>query len=252
MEINPRFISLPPLLSVAWHQVASIHMEEDLLVVTLISGSSIELPNLPTEIIKRIFTAHCFFLRHDPPARTAQQLSQARAREQQNSISPLLDAAVGDSSDQIAGIRVGFTSLDGISSALQHDPTMSQAPDIPQEVLNKIAAVSKILAPDESDVLPKAEAGCNCMHCQIIRTIQSELGKPEDKNEKLGSDEEQIMVTDEELTFQEWEIRQDGEKIFSVISRSEPNEQFQVHLGEPIGCTCGEVGCKHIVAVLRS
>lgn len=251
MEINPRFINLPPLLSVAWHQVASIHMEEDLLVVTLISGSSIELPNLPTEIIQRIFAAHCFYLRHAPIPRVAQPLSQGSAREQQSSGSPLVDAAVGESSDQIAGIRVGFTSLDGMGSALQHDPSMSQAPDIPQEVLNKIAAVSKILAPDESDVLPKAEAGCNCMHCQIIRTIQSELRKPDDKNETLRGDEEQI-VTDEELTFQEWEIKQDGEKLFSVISRSEPHEQFHVHLGEPIGCTCGEIGCKHIVAVLKS
>lgn len=250
MEINPRFINLPPLLSLAWDQVASIHMEEELLVVTLVSGSSIELPNLPTEIIQRIFAAHCFYLRHTPARQVAQSSTPINSKEQQKSCSPSGDT-VANGSEQIAEIRVGFTSLDGMGSALQHDPSMSQAPDIPQEILNKIAAVSKILAPDESDILAKAEPNCNCMYCQIIRTIQSELHKSHDKNEKPEIDEEQI-VTDEELTFQEWDIKQDGEKLFSVISRSEPNKRYHVHLGEPIGCTCGDVGCDHIIAVLKS
>lgn len=252
MEINPRFISLPPFLSVAWHQVASIHMEEDLLIFTLISGGSIELANLPQEVIQRIFNVHCFYMRNTPAAvvRPQQQHSLQKDAPQSSSQtnSALAEPPAADI-PEIGGIRLGFTTLDGMGSALQHNPTMADAPDIPHDILNKIAAVTKILAPDESEVVPKAEPNCNCMHCQIVRTIHSELkGVPA----KGFEDKQESIVHDEELTFQEWEIKQEADQLFTVIRRLEPKEQYQVFLGQPIGCTCGKEGCEHIVAVLQS
>ena len=59
-------------------------------------------------------------------------------------------------------------------------------------------------------------------------------------------------VPDAELSFQEWDIVQTGKDLFHVSSRLDPNEQYNVFLGNPVGCTCGKAGCEHILAVLKS
>lgn len=249
MEINNRFINLPPFLSVSWSHVACLHMEEELLVITLTSGSSVEIPNLPSELLQKIFSAHASYLRNSGTRHAAATSSTPLSKE----ASPLPSSLEFSGSD-VAGIRLGFaTSLDGIGSSLQHNPTMAQAPDIPTDILKKFAAISKILAPDEAASLPKAEPNCNCMHCQIVRAIQSEL-ETGDKYEKKESKkiEEELVVDEEELQFQQWEIKQADDNLFIVINRLEPTEQYHVFLGEPIGCTCGNIGCEHVVAVLKS
>lgn len=249
MEITSHFINIPPLLSVSWHQIASLHMEEELLVVTLVSGSAIEVPNLPTELIQRIFNAHAFYLRNlsfRSPASV--QPTPSPASKEHAAIATSIPP-IDSPSDQIAGIRFGFTTLDGMGSTLQHNPAMANAPDIPKEILSKIAAVSKILAPGEAEVLPRAEQDCNCMHCQIMRTIHEEL---EASNADAEVKQTEENVSDEELTFQQWNIVQTGDKLFSVINRLDPSEQYHVYLGQPVGCTCGRESCEHIVAVLKS
>ena len=62
---------------------------------------------------------------------------------------------------------------------MQHNPSQADAPDIPPDILQKIGAITKIIAPTEEQVfLPKAEPNCNCFHCQIARSVESSLLPP--------------------------------------------------------------------------
>ena len=101
--------------------------------------------------------------------------------------------------------------------------------------------------------MPQAEAQCNCMYCQINRILRKTAfhGKEVLPDHPLvGGEEDQ--VTENDLHFQQWDIKLVKEKMYSVTNKLDPTEQYTVHLGEPIGCTCGKANCEHIVAVLRS
>ena len=45
-------------------------------------------------------------------------------------------------------MRVGFAGFDEAGQMMQHNPAQADAPDIPFEILQKIAAIAKIIAPD--------------------------------------------------------------------------------------------------------
>ena len=120
-------------------------------------------------------------------------------------------------------------------------------PPIPEEILKKISAIAKIVAPDEIQNLPQAEQHCNCMHCQISRAIH---GEGNSKEQKHHSEEE--VISDEELKFQDWQVTSSGDKLYTVASKLNPEEKYQVYLGEPFGCTCGMPHCEHVIAVLKS
>jgi hypothetical protein len=59
-------------------------------------------------------------------------------------------------------------------------------------------------------------------------------------------------VSPHELKFREWDIQQAGDKLYNVSNPFDKGEQYQVYLGNPVGCTCGKSKCEHIVAVLNS
>lgn len=257
MEVNSRFISIPPLLSVSWQQVACLYQEEELLIVVLVNGTSVELSNLPTEMIEKLFAAHLAYMRRTTNTLLRLPTLSKEAQGNHSFIAPtsLEEPAPLVPSEQIANVRLSFSPMDGIGSALQHDPAMASAPNIPTDILMKFAAIAKILAPEEIDSLPKAEASCNCMHCQIVKAIQVELtkaGTPALDEPKTANCEEEI-ISENELQFQQWEIKPtgNGDKLFSVINKIEPKEQYRVFLGDPIGCTCGTDGCEHVIAVLK-
>ena len=105
-------------------------------------------------------------------------------------------------------------------------------------------AIAKIISPSEELLLPKSEPGCNCFFCQIARALNPELSSSHTTDEPA--------IADEELQFQQWDIKQTGEKLYSVINRLDEHEKYNVYLGHPIGCTCGKQGCEHILAVLKS
>ena len=48
------------------------------------------------------------------------------------------------------------------------------------------------------------------------------------------------------------EITQTGDKLFTVVNKLDPQENYHVYLGHPVGCTCGKQGCEHILVVLKS
>jgi hypothetical protein len=209
-------------------------MEGTTLVLTLLKGNTISLPDLPPEIIENIFKMHALVVDGKEIAPTPQpkNLFQAMANAE-SSESPF---------------RLGFSSFDGLGSALQHNQAQANAPDLPPEILQKIAAIAKIVTPEDQAALPKAEAHCNCIHCQIARAITTGV---ENKVQEPPLQEEAI-VADEELTFQPWDIKQTSDKLYLVTNREDSHEKYSVYLGEPVGCTCGKPGCEHILAVLKS
>ncbi len=90
-----------------------------------------------------------------------------------------------------------------------------------------------------SEAFPKPEPHCNCPHCQIARAMHG-----------IEKQELEEPVSDEDLKFRDWEIKQTGEKLYSVTNPIDPSEQYTVFLGEPVGCTCGHSHCEHIKSVL--
>ncbi len=134
-----------------------------------------------------------------------------------------------------------------------HNPEQADSPPIPAELLSKIAQLAKLIAPGgETGDLPKAEPHCNCVYCQVARALRDvvegdDVPKPVPTHAS-GED----VVSDEDLQFRQWDITQKGGNLYQVTNRLDPNESYQVHLAEPVGCTCGATNCEHVLAVLRS
>jgi hypothetical protein len=222
MKINKKILSIPPHISTTWSHITSLHVKDQVLVVTLADGKLIEIPNLPPDDIEVIFATH------------------AKAIEE--SQTTIMDRMMRPPTEN--PFRFGFTTFDGMMGMpLQHDPNQSNAPDLPKEVLEKIGTISKVLSPDEGVIAPQPVEDCNCIHCQISRTLNG-------LQHHEISTEDEIEV--EELSFQQWEIVQTGDKMYTVINRLDQQEKYNVFLGNPIGCTCGHEGCEHILAVLKS
>lgn len=236
MKINEKMLYLPPYLSTTWSQVKALYDKGGILIVTLADGDTVHVPGLNQEEIKQIFSMHASYLEH-----------ASENKDPQRFVSPF-NFMSSKSDDAIeTPLKLAFGAFDSLGSAMQHNPAQSNAPLLPQEILNKIAAISKIVAPEEISALPQAEPHCNCFHCQIARAIQQAIHPAAKEIESEGE-----IVTDADLQFQEWEIKQMDDKIFQVTNRLDNREQYQVYLGEPVGCTCGKQNCEHIIAVLKS
>ena len=234
MKINDKILSIPPYISTSWGNIRTLHMKGNLLAVTLVDGDSINIPGLTPESIESIFEAHISHIESKPEP------------TQNKSIPSFLQGIVNEDT-MVTQFRIGISGMDGLGAALQHNPAQANAPDLPSEVLQKIQAIAKIVAPDEALVTPKPEPHCNCFHCQIARALLHEVIEEEPYHEMKN----QEIVTEEDLTFQQWEVVQTGDKIFTVVNRLDTNEKYNVCL-DPIGCTCGQADCEHIVAVLKS
>jgi hypothetical protein len=109
-------------------------------------------------------------------------------------------------------------------------------------MLDKLKNLKKELSPDLSS-FPKGEPHCNCPYCQIFRTLAQEEAPPAPIEEP---------VSDADLKFRTWDIKQIDEKLYCVTNAGDPKEQYNVFLGKPFGCTCGKDQCIHIDEVLRS
>lgn len=228
MDLNIKYFSFPPYLSTAWEQVAALSITPShQIVFHLVNRESVTLPLLSPSETDAIFKTHAEFLQ--------QQIKTLSHKKE-----------TGGERDSIYRFALG--SPDGISVAMHHNPAQSNAPDLPKEMLAKIAQISKILSLDENQNYAEVEPHCNCYHCQIARAIHQNLVQA--KGEKALGEEEPI--SDKDLEFQQWEITQTGDKLFSVVNKIDRQEQYSVYLGQPIGCTCGKQGCEHILVVLKS
>lgn len=239
MKINNKILSLPPYISTSWKNVLSLHMEPrddgHALVVGLVNGSTIEVPNLDKPILQSIFAAH------------------EKHLEQENTTKNSPSAPPGPTlpnAPTIIGlpINMGIEGMDQqIGSLLHHNPEAANSPDLPPDVLEKIATLAKVIGLDSSDTMPKAEPHCNCMHCQILRAMQNE---PQTAELPVETVEEEVLESD--LKFRDWDIKQSGDKLYIVTNPFNAEEHYNVFLGTPVGCTCGEKNCQHIRAVLNS
>jgi hypothetical protein len=226
MKINKKIISIPPHISTTWANISSIHMKDEILVITLMDRKIIEIPNLNPEDVEIIFSSH----------------AAALEENSQPSVEKMMRLPTENP------FRVGFSTLDNFGMPMQHDPNQSEAPDLPQEVLEKIAAIAQVLSPEDGLIAPQSVENCNCVYCQISRTLNG-LDKIEIDITPLSEQED---IKPEDISFQQWEIIQTGEKLYTVTSRLDSFEKYNVYLGHPVGCTCGLQGCEHILAVLKS
>ncbi len=243
MKIDLKILSIPPYISTPWKNIAALHMENlhthPVLVVELSNGSRVEIPHLDRDTIEKIYAAHQLFVEHGESS--SEQTNITSSNRPRN-------VSIPNESSSIP-LQIGIEGIDAFGSMLQHNPEQAQAPDLPSEVLNKIAAISKVVGVDDNATIPKAEPHCNCMHCQIARAIQKAVETTQPEPEKLSLDE---VVSDKDLCFREWDIEQTGNNLYCVSNPFDKDEQYTVFLGEPIGCTCGEKNCPHILAVLQN
>ena len=241
MKINQKILSIPPYISTAWRNIASIHIQEQpekkILMVTLTNESIIEIPNLNQAILEEIFSAHSRFIESESQEKSTIKSSQNNAHFSNKTDSALLNPPFG----------TGINGLHNLNMVMHHNQEQAHSPDLPPEILEKITAMTKSLGIEgELNNMPKAEPHCNCFYCQISRSLH--------KNETFKEDNktEEELVSDEDLTFSDWIIDQTSDNLFTVTHPLNANEHYQVFLGNPVGCTCGEKNCEHIRIVLNS
>ncbi|HSW85946.1 MAG TPA: hypothetical protein VLG49_00440 [Rhabdochlamydiaceae bacterium] len=251
MRINHKILSIPPYISTSWKNITSLHCEyrEEVLVlvVGLNNGTRIEIPQLEASAIEAIFAAHSKFLEQDQTGISQKNHPVPRPSFQ----APGNGSPSNEPSSFPSGVpflQIGPAGIENFGSVLQHNPEMSNAPDLPKEMLNKIASISKAVGIDDPNLLPKPEPHCNCFHCQISRAIQ--LADEGEQPPAENAVEE--VVSDEDLKFRLWDVAQTSDKLYLVSNPMDSKEHYSVFLGEPIGCTCGEKNCEHVRAVLNS
>jgi hypothetical protein len=240
MKINPKILSIPPYISTSWKNIASLHIETQssilILVVTLLSGARIEVPHLEQPMLEAIFAAHARFLEQEekPQSKLPAKSPFAFLGGHEQLLSMELP------------IKNGVVNMENFGTLLQHNPQQAESPDLPADILEKIAELSKTMGIDDPNAIPKPEPDCNCMRCQIARAMQKGITGEEQE----GSPEE--AVSDEELKFRTWDVAQTADKLYLVSNPIDTKEHYNVYLGDPVGCTCGEKHCEHIRAVLNT
>jgi hypothetical protein len=226
MKITTTILSIPPYLSTTWKNISSLHVREErgafTLVVILQNRVQVEVPGLDKGTIDAVFEAHAHYAEESTP--------------KNRPLNPL------DSPFSFSLPLQADGPIDTLGSGMQHNPEQADLPPIPPEVLKKITMIARAFGLDDASALPKAEPHCNCAYCQITRSLQGEEPKEEPIEE----------ITEQDLSFRDWEIKKSGDQLYDVINPLEPNEHYSVFLGTPLGCTCGSKNCEHIRAVLNS
>lgn len=243
-KINQKILSIPPYVSTSWKNINSLYMKEldgkQVLVIVLHNGTAIDIPNLSSDLIEQVFTAHTSYVEEDSKEPQVDSLKQYEPPKGGN---PEPSFSFG-----IPFQMSGGQGVDNVASFLQHNPEQSDAPQMPPEVIDKITNITKALGMDmEQMSIPKAEPHCNCPYCQIARAIQT--GNEEMDSEAEVEEEE---ITEDDLRFRDWDIKQEGDKLYIVTNPLDKQEHYQVFLGNPVGCTCGEKNCEHVRTVLNS
>lgn len=238
MRINQKILSIPPYLSTPWKNIISLRAEENAgdytLIVTLIDGTLTEIPHLQKQIVDAIFAAHAKFYDMDKPVNRP--------------VAPITP----DSAPIGFSLKMGLPGMEGLNSVLQHNQEQYDSPDLPAEVLEKISALTQVMGQEEINAIPRPEPHCNCPHCQITRAIHHGGEVKQHKELNIIKEEEEELVTDEDLHFRTWDIKQTADHLYLVTNPIDAQEHYNVFLGSPVGCTCGSKNCEHIKAVLSS
>lgn len=243
MKINNKIFSLPPHISTTWNNVQALHMHQDALVVTLHNGDAITIPDIKPELLEAIFDAHASFIEAG---------EQPSSHKNQTATLQFPFMKSSPAQDELP-FKFGVGGFENFQAAMQHNAEQANIPNLPEEILEKIRSLSKILIPKEAlESAPKGEPHCNCMYCQVARALQDGWEEQEMWDSKIKVKPLNDEISEIELQFQQWEIEQTEEKMYTVTNRLDKNEKYNVFLGSPVGCTCGNQGCEHILAVLKS
>ncbi|MES2273538.1 MAG: hypothetical protein V4487_05065 [Chlamydiota bacterium] len=225
MKITPVLLSIPPYLSTTWENISSLRVrvenEKSTLIALLQNKIEVEVPDLDSATIEQIFEAHAKYAEEETSTKTP--------------LSPL------DGPFSFSLPLKGGGLIDTLGPNMQHNPAQADLPPLPPDVLQKITTIARAFGLDDSSALPKGELNCNCIYCQVARALHGE--------EPL---QELEVVTDEDIKFRNWEVKQTDDQLYTVTNPLDLNETYNVFLGEPLGCTCGEKNCEHIRAVLKS
>ena len=224
MKITPKILSIPPYLSTSWSNISSIHLSEksgkSLIIIALNDNAQVEIPDMSQSEIDDLFQAHANF-------------SEAAAEK-----SSLLPKGLIDSSFSFSiPMKSDGSNLDSLGTHMQHNPEQSDLPPIPPHILAKIGSIVRAFGMEDTSVLDKAEPNCNCIYCQLSRSVQ-------------GETEEVVEAAD--LQFRDWDVSQKQDNLYHVTNPLDKNEYYDVFLGDPIGCTCGSKNCEHIRAALNT
>ena len=223
MKLNKNILSIPPYISTAWENIASLSLsDKGTLLVALMNGSSIEIPHLSGKEIEEVFAMHASVVEKDHEKKSGVEFS--------------------------FGLPMNMEGMNGpFGSMMEHDQAQANSPPLPQEMLEKIASITNAMGiGDVIDQMPDAQPHCNCPFCQVSRSLHNKQPAIIDR-ENDGE-----TISDDELTFRDWSVEELEKNLFKVTSPLDPNESYQVFLGTPVGCTCGENNCEHIKIVLNS
>lgn len=237
-KINDKLISIPPYLSAAWKDVRALFLNGEDLHVALVDGTLCVIPRPEKDLVDEIFDFHSRWLEKTELEKMAGAKNakiEERAHEMAKEL-PLFS---------FGGSKEGMMA----SPAMQHNPELANAPDIPKETLRKIAGIARVLVPNELHMIPPAEPHCNCPHCQISRAVQASVDAEQAIAPAIESEE---IVTPQDLKFRTWDIEELSENLFLVKNPLDAMEEYRVFLGDTIGCTCGHSKCEHIGAVLNT
>ena len=239
-KINHKLLSLPPHISTSWKNINTLHMKEiegkPVLVIVLHNGTLVEIPGLEGTLVEQIFEAHSKYIDQETKEPQVESLKEFEPSNKEKDVS---------FSFGIPFQMSGAEGAENIGSFLEHNPEQADAPKMPPEVLQKITSITKALGMDMQQMnIPKAEPHCNCPYCQLARAIQGSTSE-----EEIPEEEE---ITDDDLRFRDWDIKQEGDKLYIVSNPLDANEHYQVYLGSPVGCTCGKQDCEHVRTVLNS
>lgn len=241
VKLSEKVISIPPYISTSWSNIKSLYIDDDkALIFNLVDGAKVHIPGLSEDVIQAIFDMHVKVVE--------QRLEGGEKEPQDNGVQDMLSKMSDSSGGGVAfPMQFEMNDLDGLGSMMQHNPAQSDSPDLPDEVLKKVAAIAEVVGKDEMMAVPQPVQGCNCFYCQITRAIHKGVDDLVEEDEDAFDE-----VTDDDLKFREWDIKQIGENLYEVVNPLDESERYNVFLGEPLGCTCGEKNCEHVRAVLQS
>jgi len=255
MQFNEKYLSIPPYISTTWNNIRTLRMVGTALQVTLFDDTFVMVRDLEMDVIEDLFEAHVLYLsRQTGPGESTKDAKEESTVSEGKVTGTSITA---ENPGLVFPFHSGMGEKEMFGNALQHNLEYANAPDLPQDVITKIASIAKIVAPADSMEFPQPEPHCNCPYCQIARTINLALGNPVRPFSGSYSAEEDVHVEvvepDEgDLKFQQWQIEQIGENLFTVTNKLDSSEHYSVFLGTPVGCTCGNKGCEHIITVLES
>ena len=223
MKITAKILSIPPYLSTTWKNISTIHVQQEStgyrLIVTLQSRVQVEVPGLDKRTVDEIFEAHAKY-------------AEAETPQPKNPLDGPFSFSLP--------LKADGATIDSLGP-MQHNPEQRDLPSLPPEVIEKITMIAQAFGLENASTLPDPEAQCNCIYCQVVRGLKGQVKEPPEEE-----------VADADLTFRNWDIVQTAEKLYLDTNPLDANEHYNVFLGEPLGCTCGQKNCEHIRAVLNS